>query len=144
MPRSATSESETLSSPPPRFARRRFRRRIHKNVPHCLRGDAEEVRPVLPLDVLPVDKPDVRLVHQRRGLEHVSGPFARHVVRRQPMQVLVDGRRQAIEGRLIAIAPSDEQLRDVGLGRHAAGGPAHIIKSASLHGSFAVSTSACH
>jgi hypothetical protein len=29
-------------------------------------------------------------------------------VRRQPMQVLVDGRRQAIEGRLIAIAPSDE------------------------------------
>jgi hypothetical protein len=38
----------------------------------------------------------------------VSGPFARHVVRCQPMQVLVDDRRQAIEGRLIAIAPSNE------------------------------------
>src|SRR5262245_22609064 len=39
------------------------------------------------------------------------------------MQVVVDGRRQPIEGRLVAIAPRDEQLRDVGPGRHPARWP---------------------
>ena len=84
---------------------------------------------ILPIYLIRIYESNVGLIHQSRGLEHVAGPFARHVSGGQMMQVLVNHRRKAIEGGLVAIPPRDEQLRDVGLSSHAASWPAHIIKS---------------
>jgi hypothetical protein len=39
-------------------------------------------------------KPQVRLVHQRRGLQRVIAPLAPHVRRRNPTQLVVDGSQQ--------------------------------------------------
>ena len=48
---------------------------IDEDAAHHLGRDAEEVRPVLPVDTVLACEPDVRLVDQRGGLERVVGPF---------------------------------------------------------------------
>ena len=81
--------------------------------------DREEVGAVLPLDVLPVDQAQVRLVDERGRLEDVPGTLAGHAAGRDAPQLLVDERRQRLERGLVPAAPGDEQLRDVGRGTHA-------------------------
>src|SRR5258708_24827437 len=71
------------------------------------------MRPVLPLHVFPIDQPEVRLIHQRRGLEDVPRPLASHVTGGHPVQLLVDERRQVVHRRLIPVPPGDQQLGDV-------------------------------
>ena len=64
--RSAASDSETCSWPPPALRAIARPGDVDEDAAHDLRRDAEEVRPVLPAHVLPVDQPQVGLVDERR------------------------------------------------------------------------------
>src|SRR5262249_34641117 len=75
---------------------------------HC--GDAEKVRPVLPINLFFISQPQVGLVNQVRGLQCVTGALLAEVITGQASQLTIDPRRQFIERGLIAIAPPDEQL----------------------------------
>jgi hypothetical protein len=66
------------------------------------------VSPVLPLNTADVDQPEVHLVDQRRGLQHVALPFARHVTLRDPAQLPVDERHELLDCGGIAAAPVDQ------------------------------------
>jgi hypothetical protein len=50
---------------------------VHQNAPHHLRGDAEELRPVLPAHSPLTDQPEVRLMDERGALERMAGRLAR-------------------------------------------------------------------
>ena len=86
---------------------------VYQNVAHHPRGDGEELRPVLPADVLPVDQPEVGLVHQSRGLQNMAAPLVRQVNGSHPMQLLLEDGPQTFHSRQIAPAPGDQQLRNV-------------------------------
>ncbi len=49
---------------------------IDQDVPHQPCGHREKVSAVLPVDVTPVEQPNKRLVHERRGLKHMPLAFA--------------------------------------------------------------------
>src|SRR5215475_451876 len=55
---------------------------VHQDAPHQLRSDPEEVRPVLPVDTLLFDQPQVGFVDQGRGLQRVAGTLPPHVAAR--------------------------------------------------------------
>ena len=86
---------------------------VHEDAPHQPRGHREEVGPVLPVDVLDVDQPEVRLVHQRRRLQAVPAALARHAAPRDPPQFVVHQRDQLVEGGLIALPPCEEKSGDL-------------------------------
>ena len=88
-------------------------RDVHEDAPHQPRGHREEVGPVLPVDVLDVDQPEVGLVHQRRGLQAVPAALARQAAPRDPAQFIVYERNQLVEGGLIAFPPCEEQSGDL-------------------------------
>jgi hypothetical protein len=71
------------------------------------------MRPILPLDVLVIDQPQISLVDQRRSLQRVPPTFVAHVMVRHPAQFLVNQRHQAVESALVAIAPIEQQSGDV-------------------------------
>ena len=83
-------------------------REVHENPPHHLRGDAEEVRAVLPTRRLPVDEAQVGFVNQGGGLEEVVVALAAHVTAREPVQLGLDERGQAFERLLVAVTPGDQ------------------------------------
>ena len=65
----------------------------------------------LPLDALDLDQPEVGLVDQRGGLKRVIGPLAAHVTGGQATELLMDERKQLIQGRFVTPAPSLQQRR---------------------------------
>jgi hypothetical protein len=67
---------------------------VHQNVTHHLRGHGEELRPVLPAYVLPVDQPEVSLVDQSGGLQDMAAPLGRQVPGGDLMQLLLEDGRQ--------------------------------------------------
>ena len=50
-------------------------REVHQDMPHHLCGDTEELRAILPFDLIRADQTHVRFMHQRRSLEGVIGPL---------------------------------------------------------------------
>src|SRR5215510_12642861 len=90
---------------------------IDQYAAHDLCRDGEEVRPVLPLNILPIDQPDESLIDQRRGLKGMARPLSYHVSTSQTMQVVVDQRRELLESRLIAVSPVHKHLGDLLLRR---------------------------
>jgi hypothetical protein len=87
--------------------------RIDEDAPYQPRCHGEEVRAILPADVVHVEQTDVGLVDERRGLETVTYPLARHEVTRNPMQLGVDDRDQTLQRFVVAVAPCFEQPCDV-------------------------------
>jgi hypothetical protein len=67
----------------------------------------------LPADPLAADQLEVRLVHERRGLKRVAGPFPSQVTLRQPAQLAVNERHQLFARHPIPVAPGLEELRDL-------------------------------
>src|SRR5437667_6921300 len=65
---------------------------VHKDAAHQLRGDAVELRTVLPLRVLLIDQLEVSLVDQRRRLQRVALTLSPQIVTRQPAQLAVNQR----------------------------------------------------
>jgi hypothetical protein len=86
---------------------------VDENPSHQLRGDGEEVRPVLPLHAALIDELQIRLVHQRRRLERMVGSLARKVPFGQRLQLPVDHRHHLVEGFRAAVAALLEKLREV-------------------------------
>jgi hypothetical protein len=91
---------------------------VDQHVPHHLRGHREEVRARLPADVLLIDQPQVRLVHERGRLEKGAGCLTPHVTAGQAVELLVYEGDETIEGGRIAAAPIYEQACDLVFARH--------------------------
>jgi hypothetical protein len=83
---------------------------VNQNAPHHLRGNAKEVRPVLPLDLTLINQPDERFIHQCRGLQRVSGTLFPHVPMGHAPKFVIHKRHQLVAGGLIPVAPLFEQL----------------------------------
>jgi hypothetical protein len=91
---------------------------VDEDAAHGLGRDAEEVRAVLPLHLALVDELEVRLVDEGGGLEGVVGALAPQVARGELMQFAVDEREQVLQRVAVAAAPFQEELCNVGCGRH--------------------------
>ena len=86
---------------------------FHQNPPHRLRSNAEEMRAVAPRHLL-INQLHIRFIHQRRSLQRMIVAFAAQIVMRQLVQFVIHQRHQFIARDLIAIAPGNQQLRDIG------------------------------
>ena len=84
---------------------------IDEDLTHHARGDPVEVRAPIPGDVA-LHEPQVRLVHERGGLECVVRPLTAHVGGGNPSELALDRPDQAIV-RLLAVAPVPKETRDV-------------------------------
>src|SRR5215471_2135477 len=71
------------------------------------------MRAILPTHALHIDQAEVGLVDQRGWLQAVAPPLAAHATARDPAQLLVDERNQAVEGSRIAPSPGEQQAGHV-------------------------------
>ena len=60
-----------------------------------------------------IDEPDVRFVDQGCWLQRMTGCLPPHVARCHPSKVRVDDRHQVVERLAAAVAPGDQELRDI-------------------------------
>src|SRR6185295_4274721 len=81
--------------------------------PHQPRRDCKEMCPVLPADPPNVDQPQIRLVHERGGLEHMPGTLGPHFTTRQTSQLVLDQRQQSVQCVMVALGPTREKGRDL-------------------------------
>jgi hypothetical protein len=65
------------------------------------------------LALLQLHKPDVRLVDSGRGLECSSGPLVRHLLSRQPAQLVVDQREELLGSLSVALLDGGEDSGDL-------------------------------
>ena len=82
----------------------------HKNAPHHLRGDAKEMRPILPVHVMLINETQVNLVHQGGWLQRVSLAFPAEEADGLSMQLFVDQRKQSTRARERRPASRDQPL----------------------------------
>ncbi len=82
---------------------------IDEDAAHHLRGDAEEVRAVLPLHLRLIHEPHVRLVDERGGLQRVADALLAQVARGEAPQLAVDDGQQVVEHPAVAVRQADEQ-----------------------------------
>ncbi len=86
---------------------------IDQDLPHQSGGNAEEMRASFPGNLLPFDQPDERLVDQRARLHGMTWPLAAEVAAGERPELLVHVGQQAIEGRLTALAPFDQEVGEL-------------------------------
>jgi hypothetical protein len=72
-------------------------RPIHEDMSHDLGADSEEVIAVLPVALRSLHKPNVRLVHESRGLQGVAGTFVRHIPLRDAVELMVHERNKRLQ-----------------------------------------------
>jgi hypothetical protein len=84
---------------------------IDEDVAHDARRNSEEVGASLPLHALAVDQPQVGFVDERCRLERVSCTLLRHLPARNPTQLRVDERRQAVQRIAVSLAPCQQMRR---------------------------------
>ena len=60
------------------------------------------------LDLFDLDQPQIRLVHERRGLQRMARTFTGHVSPREPTQLVVDQRHELIERSRFPAAPGHQ------------------------------------
>ena len=99
----------TRWSAPPRFWLFARPGEIDEHAAHQPGGHREEVRAILPLDPPDINQPEVDLVDERGGLEHVVRTLAGHVPLRDASQLAVDEREQLLDGPVVARSPFDEK-----------------------------------
>ena len=87
--------------------------KVDEDSSHQLCGDGKEMRPVLPLDSARVSQPEIGLVHERSGLQGMPRALTCHVAACQPMEFVVNERREAGQSVLIAAVPGEQQLGDI-------------------------------
>jgi hypothetical protein len=71
--------------------------------------------------VFEIDETQIGFVDERGRLQRVVRPLARHLPSRQPLQLRVNDRQELLQRGLIAILPSGEETRDIGLGTSTTG-----------------------
>jgi hypothetical protein len=90
---------------------------VDEHASHQARGDAHEVRAILPLNVTGAGEAEKRFVHERGRLERVAFPLAPHAAARQSPQLGFNQRHELAERAVVAVAPRSQQLRDGPRGR---------------------------
>ena len=76
---------------------------VHQNAPHGLGGGSEEMPAAIPLPgSVRVDESEIRLVHERRGLERLARLLTSQILGRQPAELVVDQGQQLTGGARIA------------------------------------------
>jgi len=98
---------------------------VHQDVPHQLGSDGKEVRPVSPVCLTVFHELHAGLVHERRSLQCVPGPFGSHVPVRDLAELAFHQRDQPVQATLFSSSPTVEKL-------------SNRFGSARLHGEFAV------
>jgi len=91
---------------------------VDQDVPHHLAHVRVQVRAIIERLTFAGDQLQVRLVHQRRGLQRMSG-FSRALAARQLMQAIVDARDQRLERSAVAPGHAGKNFGDLGFGVHA-------------------------
>src|SRR5262245_30365554 len=113
---------------------------IDQNSSHQLRGHAEKLRAVSPIDSCLVDQPQPGFVNQSGGLQRVSRVFPAKVIVGYSPQLLINNGKELIERRPVAGAPGDQPLGYLIWGRR-------IHKSGTRYGTqyrrIAINFSAC-
>jgi hypothetical protein len=84
-------------------------RDINKDTTHEPRGHRQEVRAILPLDILSVDQSQIGLIHQGRGLKAVAGPLSLHAPPGDAVQLLLHQRNEPLQRGLVAPSPCQEK-----------------------------------
>jgi hypothetical protein len=110
--RIAVLERDSIA--PAAFLRVMRSRVIDEDAAHQVRGDREELGAVLPLDPPLIDELQVGLVDEGGGRQGVIGPLPLQVAAGQPSQLRVDGVEQDAARALVALAPGDQEPRDIG------------------------------
>ena len=85
---------------------------LHQDLPHQLRGDAEEVGSILPLDSRLVDELQIDLIDQGGGGQRVVGTLASQRAPGGSPEFTVDNGKKFGERLLTPVAPVDKQLGD--------------------------------
>src|SRR5579863_1997603 len=84
-----------------------------QNAPHQLGGYSIEVSTILPLHTLVIHQTHICLMHQNGGLQAVAGPLTIHVGASQPVQLVVNQRRQLVERATVPVTPRAQQQANV-------------------------------
>jgi len=87
------------------FPRVSATRVVHQDLTHQTRCHAEKMRPVLPVGVLMIHKPQVSLIDQRRRLQSVALTLFSQVTRRKQTKLLIDDWREVLTSLLIPVRP---------------------------------------
>ena len=82
---------------------------IHEHAAHQASRHREKVRAILPLHSTNIHQPEVDLVDERGGLEHVARTLARHVPLCEAPQFVVHEREQPLDGPGVAASPFDQE-----------------------------------
>lgn len=82
---------------------------VHENAAHHLGGDRQEVRPILPVNPLMVDQPQIGLVNERRRLERVVAPLPAQLACRARPQVSMDQIEQIVARLNVSARPRAQQ-----------------------------------
>ena len=96
---------------------------VHEDTAHHSGGHSKEVRAILPLDPADINQAEIGLVHECRGLEHVTGALTCHVALGNPPELVVHERQQFLHRLFASTPPLEEERRQV-MGsyiRHASG-----------------------
>ena len=112
-------------------------RAIDQDPPHGFRGRREEMPAVVPIPVPTCgDQPQIRLMHQPRGLQRIFRPFKRHPCRGQLSQLLIDQRQQLVRRSCIPLFDAGQDQRDL-TGPSAASAAGKLIVDLDLGASAA-------
>src|SRR5678815_5610704 len=79
---------------------------IDQNASHQLGGHGKKVRAIPPLDTTGIDQPQISLVYECSGLQHVAGPFSRHIPMRQSLKFVMNDRHQTLERLSVSGVPA--------------------------------------
>jgi hypothetical protein len=86
---------------------------IHQYAPHHVRCDTEKLGAIVPVGITLIDKAEVRLVNQRRGLKSMTVSLAAHRMSRDTAQLIVHERDELVGRSRVALTPRREQRGDV-------------------------------
>jgi len=81
---------------------------VHQNPPHQAGSHGQEMRPILPRNLVGINQPDVGLVDERRGLKTMAGSLPCEASSGDQVEFPVNAGNQLREGGIVALPPSQE------------------------------------
>jgi hypothetical protein len=101
---------------------------VDQNTAHHLGSDSEEVRSILPTDIL-IDEAEVRFVYQRGALQCVARALLHQVASGQTPKLVINQGKQVFQRLLVALCPSNQKLRNGGIRRGGVHGWSALVES---------------
>jgi hypothetical protein len=80
---------------------------IDEDTAHRASGHGQEVRAVLPRDILSADQSKIGLIDERRRLNTVAGALVTHLPPRDLMKLSIHKRNQLLERGLVTLSPPE-------------------------------------